>query len=65
MQTQKPVWECQILCLPVIRPKSPPRSSQRLQELYDGALLGAFQFFKLLSDVAGLAAVSRDRIEKC
>ena len=65
MQTQKPVRECQTLCLPVIQPKSSPRSSQRLQELDDGTLLGAFQFFKLLSDVAGLAAVSRDRIEKC
>jgi hypothetical protein len=39
--------------------------SQRLQELDDGILLGAFQFFKLLGDMAGLAAVSRDRFEKC
>jgi hypothetical protein len=40
-------------------------ASQRLQEFDDGSLLGAFQFFKLLDDVAGLAAVSRDRFEKC
>ena len=51
----------------VARPPTtmPPRSSKGLQELEDGVLLGAFQFFKLLGDVAGLAAVSRDRFEKC
>ena len=40
-------------------------SSQRLQELYDGVLVGAFQFFKLLSDVFDLAAVSGDGFQKC
>jgi hypothetical protein len=49
--------------LPV--PARGPWSSQRFQELDDGILVGAFQFLKLLGDMAGLAAVSRDRVEKC
>lgn len=40
-------------------------SSQGLQELDYGFLVGLFQFFKLLSDVASLTAVPRDGFEKC
>ena len=40
-------------------------SPQRFQELYDGVLVGAFQFFKLLNDVFGLAAVPGDGFQKC
>lgn len=46
-------------------PVTPAWSSEGLQELDDGVLLGPFQFFELLGDVAGLAAMSHDRIEKC
>lgn len=38
---------------------------QRFQEFDDGILVGAFQFFKLLDDFAGLAVVSDDGVEKC
>src|SRR5439155_21094346 len=38
--------------------------SKRLQELDDGFLIGHFQFFKLLDDVGGLAAVPRDGFEQ-
>jgi hypothetical protein len=43
---------------------APPLTSQGLQELDDGFLVGASQFFKLLNDVAGLAAVPRDGFEE-
>ena len=46
-----------------IRPGD-PASSQRLQELDDGILVRTFQFFELLDDLLGLAAVSRDSFEK-
>jgi hypothetical protein len=39
-------------------------SSQRLQELDDGILLRAFQLFKLLDDMAGLATMPGDSVEK-
>jgi len=40
-------------------------SSQGFQELDDGFLIWAFQFFKLLSHVGSLAAVAYDGVEKC
>jgi hypothetical protein len=40
-------------------------SSQTLQELDDGVLLGALQLFKLLDDVASLTTMSGDSVEKC
>src|SRR5271166_3454284 len=39
-------------------------SSQGLQELDDSFLFGLFQFFKLLDDVVGFAAVPRDGFKK-
>ena len=39
-------------------------NSQRLQELDEGFLIELFQFFKLLGDVVGLAAVASDGFEE-
>jgi len=40
-------------------------SLQRLQELDDGVLVGAFQFLKFLSDMARLAMVPGNSIQQC
>jgi hypothetical protein len=39
--------------------------SEGFQELHNGFLIGTFQFFKLLSDVGGFAAVAGDSVKKC
>ena len=71
---QADFWPTITFGWPVIRPEwgqRTPRSSEalgsskRLQELDDGILVGAFQFFKLLDHVVGLAAVAGDGFEKC
>jgi hypothetical protein len=41
-----------------------PNSSQRLQELDDVILVRTIQFFELLDDLLGLAAVAGDGFEK-